>query len=87
MSRNVVNARKKIHWAKCCCTKKVYEALAAPSNDFVLEEVTTSKEKKETEAFVIIRINNKKLNAKLDKGAKVSVMPLRIYKQIETEGI
>ena len=53
----------------------------------MLEEVTTSKEKKATEGFVIIKINNKKLNAKLDKGAKVNVMLLRIYKQIETEGI
>ena len=46
MERSVENARKKNHWVNCCKTKLVHEASAASSDDFVLEEVTTSKEKK-----------------------------------------
>ena len=53
----------------------------------MLEEVTTSKEKKAIETFVIVKINNKKVKAKLDTRAEVNVMPLQIYKQIETEGV
>ena len=46
IDRNNVNARKK-HWANWCCyTKKVHEASAAPLDDFVPEEVTTSNGKK-----------------------------------------
>ena len=63
----------------------VHEASAASSDDFVLEEVSTRKEKKTTDAFVIVKINNKKVKAKLDTGAEVNMIPLRIYKQIETD--
>ena len=84
MGRNVINTKKN-HWANCYYTKKVHEASAAPSDDFVLEEVTTSKEKKATEAFVIVKINNKKVKAKLETGVEVNVIPLQIYKQIETD--
>ena len=57
------------------------------SDDFVLEEVRTSKEKKATEAFVTVKIKNKKVKVKLDTGAEVNVVPLRISKQIETKGV
>ena len=73
--------------ANYCYFKKAHEASIAPSNDFVQEEVTTSKEKKVTEAFVIAKINNKKVKVKLDTGAEVNVMLLRICKQIETEAV
>ena len=76
----------KNHWTNCCYTKKVHEASGTLSeDDFVLEEVTTSKEKEATEAFVIVKINNKKVKAKFVTGAEVNVMPLRIYKEIKTE--
>ena len=73
--------------ANYCYFKKAHEASTTPSNDFVQEEVTTSKEKKVTEAFVIAKINNKKVKVKLDTGAEVNVMLLRICKQIETEAV
>ena len=50
----------------------------------MIEEVETSKEKKATEAFVILKINNKKVKVKLDTGAEVNVMPLRVYEQLQT---
>ena len=56
------------------------------SDDFVLEEVRTSKEKKATEAFVTVKIKNK-VKVKLDTGAEVNVVPLQISKQIETKGV
>ena len=69
---------KKNHWANCCYTRKVHEASTALSNDFLLEEFTISKEKKVTEAFVIGKINSKKVKAKLDNGVEVNVIPLQI---------
>ena len=36
--------KKKNHWASCCYTRKVHEASAEPTEDFVIEEVETSKE-------------------------------------------
>ena len=79
--------KKKNHWASCCYTRKVHEASAEPTEDFVIEEVETSKEKKATEAFVILKINNKKVKVKLDTGAEVNVMPLRVYEQLQTEEV
>ena len=79
--------KKKNHWASCCYTRKVHEASAEPTEDFVIEEVETSKEKKATEAFVILKINNKKVKVKLDTGAEVNVMPLCVYEQLQTEEV
>ena len=76
MGMNVANTRKKNHWANCCYTKKVYETSIVRSDDFVLGEVKTSKEKKTIEVFVIVIISNKKVKAKLDTGAEVNMMPL-----------
>ena len=87
MDRNVENARRKKHWANCCYTKKVHEASAASSDHFVLDEVTTSKEKKTIEVFVIMKINNKNVKAKLDIVEEVNPTLLRIYKQTETDAV
>ena len=86
MDRNVGNARRKKHWANCCYTKKIHEASAASSDHFVLDEETTSKEKKTIEVFVIMKINNKKVKAKLDI-VEVNVTLLCIYKQTETDAV
>ena len=45
----------------------------------MLEKVT--EEKKATEAFVILKISNKKVKA----GVEVNVVPLRIYNEIKIE--
>ena len=79
--------KKKNHWASCCYTKKIHQASAGPSDDFVIEEIASSMVKKATEAFVIVKINNRKVKVKIDTGAEVNVMPLRVFEQIETEGI
>ena len=79
--------KEKIIGQTAVIPKKVHEASTASSDDFVLEEVTTGKEKKATEAFVMVIINNKEVKAKLHTGAEVNVIPLRIYKQVETEGV
>ena len=79
--------KKKNHWANCCQTKKVHEASAAPSADFVIEEIGSNIEKKVTEAFRILKINNKKVKVKLDTGAEVNVMPLRVYEQIKSKDV
>ena len=71
-------------WQLLTVDKPLFAVLL--SDDFVLEEVRTSKEKKATEAFVIVKIKNKKVKVKLET-AEVNVMPLRISKQIETEGM
>ena len=71
-------------WWNCCYTKKVHETSTALPDDFVLLEVTTSKEKKVTDTFVIVKIN-KTVMTKLDTGTEVNVMPLWIYKQTETK--
>ena len=62
-------------------TKKVHEASTTPSDDFLLDEVTTSKEKKVTESFVIVKINNNKFKSKLDTGTEVNVISSEIYTQ------
>ena len=79
--------KKKNHWANCCQTKKVHEASAAPSADFVIEEIGSNIEKKATEAFRILKINNKKVKVKLETGAEVNVMPLRVYEQIKSKDV
>ena len=79
--------QEKNHWGNYCNTKKVDEASTTSSDDFVLEEDTTSKKKETTEAFVIVKINNKKVMAKFDTGAEVNVIPSEIYRQTETEGV
>ena len=79
--------KKKNYWANCCQTKKVHEASAAPSADFVIEEIGSNIEKKATEAFRILKINNKKVKVKLETGAEVNVMPLRVYEQIKSKDV
>ena len=39
--------KKKNHWVNCCQTKKVQEASAAPSADFVIKEVGSNIEKQQ----------------------------------------
>ena len=79
--------KKKNHWVNCCQTKKVRKASAAPSSDFVIEEIGSNIEKKATEVFRILKINNKKVKVKLDTGAEVNVMPLRVFEQITSKDV
>ena len=79
--------KKKNHWVNCCQTKKVHETSAAPSADFVIEEIGSNIEKKVTEACSILKLNNKKVKVKLDTGAEVNVMPVRVYEQIKSNDV
>ena len=64
-------------------TKKIHEASTIPDDDFVIETVEVALKEKSTEALAILKVNNKKVNVKLDTGAEVNVIPMRVFKQIE----
>ena len=49
----------------------------------MIETVEAALKDKSTEALAILKINNKKVKVKLDTGAEVNVMPMRVFKQIE----
>ena len=49
----------------------------------MIETVEAALKEKSTEALAILKINNKKVKVKLDTGAEVNVMPMRVFKQIE----
>ena len=49
----------------------------------MIETVEAALKEKSTEALSILKINNKKVKVKLDTGAEVNVMPMRVFKQIE----
>ena len=75
--------KKKNHWASCCMTKKVHEASTKSDDDFVIETVEAALKENSTEALAILKINNKKVKVKLDTGAEVNVMLMRVFKQME----
>ena len=49
----------------------------------MIETVEAALKQKSTEALDILRINNKKVKVKLDSGAEVNVIPMRVFKQRE----
>ena len=49
----------------------------------MIETVAAALKEKLTEALAILKINNKKVKVKLDTGAEVNVMPMRVFKQIK----
>ena len=53
----------------------------------MIKEIGSNIEKKATEAFRILKINNKKVKVKLDTGAEVNVMPLTVYEQIQSKDV
>ena len=84
--------KKKNHWASCCRSKSINEATKEnyDDDDFLIEQVTIDERRqqernKQTEAFAVIRMNGKRVTAKLDTGAEVNVMPLRVFNQIADE--
>ena len=64
-------------------TKKVHEASTKSDDDFVTETVEAALKENSTEALAILKINNKKVKVKLDTGAEVNVMLMRVFKQME----
>ena len=64
-------------------TKKVHKASNKSDDDFVIETVEAALKEKSAEALAILKINNKKVKVKLNTGAEVNVMPMRVFKQIE----
>ena len=84
--------KKKNHWASCCRSKSINEATKEnyDDDDFLIEQVTIDERRqqernKQTEAFAVIRMNGKRVKAKLDTGAEINVMPLRVFNQIADE--
>ena len=88
--------KKKNHWASCCRSKTIHEVTIEDydddddDDDFLIEQVTTDTDEgpqlvrnKQTEAFAVIGMNGKRVKVKLDTGAEVNVMPLRVFSQIE----
>ena len=75
--------KKKNHWRSCCMTKKGHEASTKSDDDFMIETVEAALKEKSTKALAILKINNKKVKVKLDTGAEVNVMLMRVFKQIE----
>ena len=49
----------------------------------MVETVEAALKEKSTETLAILKINNKKVKVKLDTGAEVNVMSMRVSKQIE----
>ena len=76
---------KKNHWASCCMSKSIHETTTKDEKeyDYVIEAVETDDKASKTEAFVVIEINKKKVRVKLDTGAEVNVMPIRVFQQIQ----
>ena len=64
-------------------TKKIHEASTKSDDKFVIETVEAVLKEKSTEALAILKINNKKVKVKLDTGAEVNAMLMRVFKQIE----
>ena len=64
--------------------KEVKTTRADLSDDFVIDTVSfvNSQSAKETEATAIIKILNENVRVKLDTGAKVNVMPNRVYQKL-----
>ena len=79
--------QKKTHWTSCCMTKTVHKASTKPDDDLVIETVEAALKEKSTEALAILKINNKKVKVKLDTGAEVNVMLMRLLKQIEDDHV
>ena len=68
-------------------TKTVHKASTKPDDDLVIETVEAALKEKSTEALAILKINNKKVKVKLDTGAEVNVMLMRLLKQIEDDHV
>ena len=49
----------------------------------MIEIVEAALKEELTEALAILKINNKKVKIKLDTGAEVNVMPMRVFKEID----
>ena len=64
-------------------TKKVHKASNKSDDDFVIETVEAALKEKSADALAILKINDKKVKVKLNTGAEVNVMPMRVFKQIE----
>ena len=84
--------KKKNHWASCCRSKTMHEVTKEDYNDddLLVVQVTTDERQqldrnKKTEAFAVIRMNGKRVKAKLDTRAEANVMPLRVFSQIADE--
>ena len=79
--------KKMNYWASCSMLQTVHEATKENHDEFLIKEVIIDERQqqnrnKQTVAFAVIRLNGKRVKAKLDTGAEVNVMPLRVLSQI-----
>lgn len=75
------------YWASCSMLQTVHEATKENHDEFLIKEVIIDERQqqnrnKQTVAFAVIRLNGKRVKAKLDTGAEVNIMPLRVLSQI-----
>ena len=77
------NCNKKNHWSKCCKLRKEVKEISIDDDAFVIETVAYNDEKQcNTEATVVLHIKDAKVRMKIDTGAEVNVMPLRVFNQV-----
>ena len=78
------NCNKKNHWLKCCKLLKEVKEISTEDDDvYVIETVANNNAKQcNTEATVSLHIKDAKVRMKIDTGAEVDVMPLRVFNQV-----
>ena len=78
------NCNKKNHWSKCCKLRKEVKEISIEDDDTYVIETVANYDKKQcnTEATVVLRIKDAKVRMKIDTGAEVDVMPLRVFNQV-----
>ena len=67
--------------------KKIHEASTKSDDDFVIETVEAELKEKSTETLGMLKIKNKTVKVKMNTGAEVNLMPIRVFKQIEDDPV
>ena len=78
------NGNKKNHRSKCCKLRKEEKEISLEDDDsYVIETVAYNDEKQcNTEVTVVLHMKDAKVRVKIDTGAEVDVMPLRVFNQV-----
>ena len=79
--------KKKNHWARQCRSKKFIKEIHEKTTEdgsYVIEAISNhnSMTAGDKEATVIIQVEDCNVKMKIDTGAEVDVMPLRVFKQL-----
>ena len=74
--------KKVNHGAKCCQTKLVQETTV--TDEYLIEAISRDKIQSgnDKEATIILKNNGKLVKGKIDTGAEVDVMPMRVFDQL-----